>query len=356
MKSKSFSYSKLLIPILAVIAAMIIGIILILIEKASPVEAYRILLTSSFSSVMNFGETLIKAIPIGFTGLAVAWAYRGGTFNIGVEGQLLVGAAGGIAVALNCPGWPPAIVIPLSLLAGAAAGGIWGYIPAVLKARRNINEIISTIMLNYIGKYMVSWLINGPLQEAARHNPQTEAIDKAFYLPTLIPGTRVHWGLVVLIVICLVEFYVLFHSSAGYRLRVVGLNRDAAAYAGIGINRNIIIAMVVSGAIAGIGGTVEMLGMQHRLIDGFGSNYGFDGIAIALIGQLNPFGTLLAALLFGVLRTGANSMQRLAGVPTSVVEVIQGLIIFFVVCSAGIRLLSGRKRKTGPKAEGGKSA
>lgn len=353
MKTRTINYFKLLIPVLAVIAAMSIGVVLILIEKASPVEAYRILLTSSFSSTMNFGETLIKAIPIGFTGLAVAWAYRGGAFNIGVEGQLLMGAAGGIAIALRCPGLPPAIVIPLSIIAGAVVGGFWAYIPAVLKARRNINEVISTIMLNYIGKYLVSWLINGPLQEAARHNPQTEAIEKAFYLPTLIPGTRVHWGLALLVIVCVIEFYVLFYSSAGYRLRVVGLNKDAAAYAGICINRNIILAMVVSGAIAGIGGTVEMLGIQHRLIDGFGNNYGFDGIAIALIGQLNPFGTLLAALLFGVLRTGANSMQRLAGVPTSVVEVIQGLIIFFVVCSAGIRLFAGRK-KNRPRTDGGK--
>ena len=356
MRTKTFSYQKLLIPIFAVVAAMAIGVILILIEKASPVDAYRILLTSSFSSVMNLGETLIKAIPIGFTGLAVAWAYRGGTFNIGVEGQLLMGAAGGISIALCCSKLSPVIVIPLSILAGAVTGGLWAYIPAVLKARKNINEIISTIMLNYIGKYLVSWLINGPLQEAARHNPQTEAIDKAFYLPTLIPGTRVHWGLVLLLAVCIIEFYVLFYSSAGYRLRVVGLNKDAANYAGICINRNILIAMVVSGAIAGIGGTVEMLGLQHRLIDGFGSNYGFDGIAIALIGQLNPFGALLAALLFGILRTGANSMQRLAGAPTSVVEVIQGLIIFFVVCSAGVKLYVRKKRKGDLKPEGGEKA
>jgi simple sugar transport system permease protein len=173
MKAVRFSVRKALTPILAVVAALIVGLILILIEGASPTEAYRILLTSSFSSRMNFGETLIKAIPIGFTGLAVVWAYRGGVFNIGVEGQLLVGAAGGIAVALNCASLPAVIVIPLSLLAGAAAGGLWAYIPALLKAKKNINEIISTIMLNYIGKYFVSWLVNGPLQEAARHNPQT---------------------------------------------------------------------------------------------------------------------------------------------------------------------------------------
>lgn len=342
--SNTKSLNKLLISALAILISLSIGAILVIIEGANPIGAYGILFSSVFSSVTNFGEAIVKAMPISFTGLAVTVAYRCGTFNLGAEGQLMMGAVGGIWFALANPDLPVVVVIAGSILCGALCGALWSLLPAILKAKYGVNEIITTILMNYVGKYTVSWLINGPLQEESRANPQTEAIEKMFRLPILVAKTRIHLGTVILILIAVVLFYYLFYTANGFKMRAVGLNRDAADYSGISVNSNMVKAMLISGAIAGIGGAVEMLGVQFRLIEGFGAGYGFDGVAMALIGQLQPFGVLVASFIFGVLRTGANSMQRLAGIPTAVIDVIQALIIFFVVSAGSIELISNKKK------------
>lgn len=337
--------NKLLISILAVLASLAIGAVLIIIGGKNPLDAYAILFSSVFSNQVNFGEAVIKAVPIAFTGLAVVVAYRCGTFNLGAEGQLIVGAAGCIWFATRFSGLPTPVVILCCLLLGALAGALWGLVPGLLKARYGINEIITTILMNYIGTFLVSWLVNGPLQETVAHNPQTDAIEKFMRLPILVKTTRIHLGVVFLLLLSVIIYYYLFYTASGFRMRAVGLNREAAAYSGISIKRNVIKAMLISSAIAGLGGAVEILGVQFRLIDGFGAGYGFDGVAMALIGQLQPFGVLLTSLLFGVLRTGANSMQRLAGISASVIDVIQALIIFFVVSAGSIQLIRTRKHR-----------
>ena len=346
--------NKLLISVLAVLASLLIGAVLILIEGGEPISSYTVLFSSVFSNPVNFGEAVVKALPIAFTGLAVVVAYRCGTFNLGAEGQLLLGAAGCIWFATRFSSQlPPPLVIVCCLMIGAVMGALWSLVPGVLKARFGINEIITTILMNYIGTYLVSWLVNGPLQESSHHNPQTDAIEKVCRLPILVRTTRIHLGVILLVVLSVIIYYYLFYTAGGFRMRAVGLNRDAAACNGISIRTNVLKAMLISGAIAGFGGAVEILGVQFRLIDGFGAGYGFDGVAMALIGQLQPFGVLLVSMLFGILRTGANSMQRLAGIPVSVIDVIQALIIFFVVSAGSIRLIRERKTKNEKKEDVG---
>lgn len=336
--------NKLLISILAVVISLALGAVLIVAEGHDPLEAYGILFSSVFSNKVNFGEAVIKAVPIAFTGLAVVVAYRCGTFNLGAEGQLLLGAAGCIWFATRFSHLPTPLLILCCILLGALCGALWGLVPGLLKAWYGINEIITTILMNYVGTFLVSWLVNGPLQEAAGANPQTDAIEKFQRLPILVKSTRIHLGVVFLIILSFLIYYYLFYTAGGFQMRAVGLNREAAECSGISIRTNIIKAMLFSSAVAGIGGAVEILGVQFRLIEGFGSGYGFDGVAMALIGQLQPFGVLLTSLLFGILRTGANSMQRLAGIPASVIDVIQALIIFFVVSAGSIQLLRRRKK------------
>ncbi|MCI6256594.1 MAG: ABC transporter permease [Clostridiales bacterium] len=349
--NKRKGLDKLLISVLAVLISLALGAVLIVAEGHNPLEAYAILFSSVFSNKVNFGEAVIKAVPIAFTGLAVVVAYRCGTFNLGAEGQLLLGAAGCIWFATRFSFLPVPVVIGICLLLGALCGALWGLVPGLLKARYGINEIITTILMNYVGSYLVSWLVNGPLQEQAGANPQSDAIEKFLRLPILVKTTRIHLGVVILILLSAAVYYYLFYTAGGFRMRAVGLNREAAECSGISIRTNVIKAMLFSSAIAGLGGAVEILGVQFRLIDGFGSGYGFDGVAMALIGQLQPFGVLLTSMLFGILRTGANSMQRLAGIPASVIDVIQALIIFFVVSAGSIQLLHGRKRKTAKAAK-----
>ncbi len=343
-KLDSVKADKLVLPILAVLAALVVGSVLILLDGGAPLEAYAVLFSSVFKNPVNFGEAVAKAVPIAFTGLAVTFAYRCGVFNIGAEGQLLVGATCSVAMALAFPEMPAIPMIVLCILAGMAGGALWALLPALVKATRGVNEVITTILMNYIATLLVSWLINGPLQEAAGSNPQTDAIEKAFHLPILVKTTRIHLGAVLVLVVAVAMFYYLFYTAPGFKMRAVGLNREAAAYGGISINRTLIQSMMVSGAIAGMGGAVEMLGIQFRMVSAFGAGYGFDGISMALIGQLHPFGVMLTSLLFGVLRTGANSMQRLVGIPTSVVDVIQALIIFFVIGAGTLRFFSRRKK------------
>lgn len=342
--------NKLIISLLAFFFSLAIGAVLIAIGGENPIDCYYILFSSVLKNAVNFGEAIAKAVPIAFTGLAVVVAYRCGTFNLGAEGQLLLGATGCIWFATTFTGLPAPMLILCSMLVGMIVGALWGLIPAILKAYYGINEIITTILMNYIGLYLVSWLVNGPIQEEVARNPQTDAIETIYRLPILVDTTRIHLGAIFVVVVAIIVYYYLFYTANGFRMRTVGLNREAAAYSGISIHKNVVKAMLISGAIAGLGGAVEILGIQFRLIEGFGDGYGFDGVAMALIGQLHPFGVLLTSLLFGILRTGASSMQRLAGVPTAVIDIIQALIIFFVVSASTVQLLR-QKKKTAPKEE-----
>lgn len=325
---------KIFIPVISVLFAFIVGAILIAAIGGSPGEAFTYLFKGALGNSTNFGKTLIKATPLIFTGLAATFAYRCGVFNLGAEGQLVVGAVTSIWISITVKSISGVPLLILSLVLGAIAGGIWGAIPGILKITRGLNEMIVSIMLNYVAVLFMSYLYTGPLREGSV--PQTEAVSDSLKLGRIFEGSNIHVGFIIAIVLAIIIYYFLFYTSKGFKLRAVGMNDTASMYNGFSVKKYMLMSFIVSGAVAGIGGSVELHGMQYRLMSGFGSGYGFDGVAIALIGQLNPIGTVLVAYLFAVLRTGANTMQVGTGMPTAVIDIIQALVIVFAVAGSAV--------------------
>lgn len=325
---------KIIVPIIAVACSFLVGAILMLSIGGNPAEAFSYLLKGAFGTPANIGETFVKATPLIFTGLAATFAYKCGVFNLGAEGQFVMGAVVSIWFATTTTAISGIPLIICSLLLGALAGGIWGSIPGILKITRGLNEMIVSIMLNYVAILFMGYLYSGPLREGSV--PQTAAVDDTLKLGRILSGTRAHAGIIIALIITLLIYYFLFYTSKGFKLRAVGLNPTASKFNGFPVNKFMLAAFIVSGAIAGLGGSVELHGTQFRLLSGFGTGYGFDGVAIALIGQLNPIGTVLVAYLFAVLRTGATTMQVGTGMPTSVVDIIQALVIVFAVAGSAM--------------------
>ncbi len=323
------------LPVWAVLIAFLVGSLVIVSAGAHPVEAYTALVRGAVGNRGLIATTLVKSIPLMLGGLAVVLAFRASVFNIGVEGQIYMGAL--LAVLAGTTLHLPALLhVPLVMLTGMAGGFLWSAIPGYLKATRGFNEVVVTIFMNYIAVAIVSYLVHGPMRESG-WNYQSRAVDVTARLPIILPRTSLHLGLVVALVMAGVVYVVLFHSTLGYQLRMVGLNGDAARYSGIKVTRVMVISLALSGALAGLAGAVEISGVQFRLLEGFSPGWGFDSIAVALVGQLHPFGTLVAAVFFGALRTGANSMQTAVGLPVVVVYVIQGLTVLFMMIGTAIQ-------------------
>jgi ABC-type uncharacterized transport system permease subunit len=326
----------LLSPVWAVAAAFGVGAIALSFANISPLVAYGALFDGAFGNVSAIGLTLQKSTPLILTGLGVAIALRCNLFNIGAEGQLHIGALFGTVVALYVKGLPPVFHVSLALIAAFAGGAIWGAIPGYLKAARGLSEIITTIMLNYIAFWFVSYLVHGPLQEPAGYYPQSELVPQSSFLPIFWAEGRLHAGFLVAAGLAVCAYVLLFHTTLGFRIRAVGAGLDAARHAGIAPVRNMVIAMTISGGLAGLAGINEILGVQHRLSDFFSPGYGFDAIAVALLGNTHPVGVVLAAVFFGALRSGSNMMQRSVAVPSAVAEFIQGLTVLFVVIAGAL--------------------
>jgi len=333
------SVPEMAIPVLAVLTALAIGAILIWATGASVLKAYQGLLEGAVGSVRAITETLVIATPYTLAGLAVALASRCGLFNIGAEGQFNMGALFSVAVAVNVKGLPTIIHLPLSLLAGALGGALWGAIPGFLKAKLGAHEVTNSIMLNYIAVKTMDYMVKNPLRDKAASIPRTAFILKSATLPRLLANYRVHAGLLVAIVMILVVYWLLWKTTLGFEIRTVGANPDAAKYAGMSVTRNFILAMFLSGALAGLAGTGEVLGTNLNLPASFVSGYGFDSIAIALLAKSHPFGILPAALLWAGLRNGAGLMQVRAGVSIDLINIVQGLVIVFITADEIIRLL-----------------
>lgn len=327
-------FLNLLLPIIAVLGSFLIGSILLLLLDINPVEAYSALIRGAFGTQRLIITTLLKSIPLIFAGLAVTLAYRGGVFNIGAEGQLYVGALfavwAGTVLILPYP-WH----LLVALLLGIVGGMLWGAIPGYLKASRGMNEIIVTILMNYIAIFTASYFVHGPLKEEG-WNTQTPAVAESAQLPIIWEGTRLHAGFLLALLCVLAVYILLFHTTLGYRIRMVGTNIEAARYAGVKTTTVMALTMALSGGLAGLAGTTELLGVQYRLIDNFSPGWGFDAIAVALVGRLHPLGALLAALFFGALRNGANSMQTAVRVDVVVVYILQGLAIIFLIAGASV--------------------
>lgn len=321
------------VPLCSVLCAFVIGAIIIAGLGANPTEAVTYLFKGAFGTPANIASTLVKATPLIFTGLCACFAYKCGVFNLGGEGQFLMGsiAACWVGTTWGMEGFSATV---LCLAMGAIVGGLWGAIPGILKVKRGLSEIIVSIMLNYVAVLFMGLLYTSVLRDG--NVPQTAAIPDATQLQRITPDLRVTWGIVIALVVAVMVHYFLFSTSKGFQLRAVGMNMTAAQFNGFAVNRYIMLSFVVSGAIAGLGGSVELLGTQYRLISGYGSGYGFDGVAMALIAQLNPLATVLVAYFFAVLRTGANTMQAGTGVPTSVIDIIQALVIVFAVAGTAL--------------------
>ncbi|MEL7610199.1 MAG: ABC transporter permease [Bacillota bacterium] len=320
------------IQIVAIVAALLLVALLLFALGLDVPEAFGALLAGSFGSASAIGETIVKMTPLIFTGLSFALASRCGLINIGGEGQLYVGGLCATVVGLYLH-LPAPLHILFAVLAGFVGGALWGMLAAALKVRFGASELITTIMLNYIGNYLVNYLVTGPMIEVKGNQPQTALVDVTAQFPRLISGTRIHLGIVIAI-LCIVIYYIfLWHTKTGFQTRVVGLNPNAAKYAGINNNRRTLMAMFIAGGFSGLAGVVEILGIQLRLYQDFSPGYGFDGIAVALLGQNSPIGILFSALLFGAMRAGSNQMQIRASVPVALVYVFQAIVIVLVIAS-----------------------
>jgi ABC-type uncharacterized transport system permease subunit len=328
-----------LVPLAAVLAALLLGALLLLFLGKDPLVAYGAMFRGAFGSVSGLTQTLAKATPLMFVALGVTIAFRARVINIGAEGQLVVGALAATAFALALRGWPGWLLLPLTILVGALAGGLWGLAPGLLKARLAVNEILSTVMMNAIATQLMNYLLRGPMLdpaqiEAGTNIPQSAALPQHVWIARLVPRTLFHWGFFLAIVLAVLVLALLWRTSLGYRIRAVGHSPAASRYAGIPVARIVALALALGGAFAGLAGAVEVMGVHHRIVEGVSGGYGFNGIVVALFGRLHPLGVIPAALLFGGLLVGADQMQRTVQVPAALITVLNGLVVLMVVSSS----------------------
>jgi ABC-type uncharacterized transport system permease subunit len=337
---------SLLVPLLAVLTALILGALIILAAGGNPIFAYIGLFQGAFGSVKALSETAVWATPYIFAGLAVALAFKGGLFNIGAEGQLAFGAVAAALIGYALPGWlgvdlPAIIHIPLAVGLGALAGALWAAIAGALKAYTGAHEVINTIMMNYIALNITQFLLNGPMKNPDPKNlsAATPEIAASARIPPIFPGLRVHWGFVFALLVAAVVWWLLWKTTLGFEIRTVGMNPDAARYAGINVKRILIMTMFLSGLLAGMAGAVEVTVLNYRHELNFSLGYGFDSIAIALLGKTHPLGVVIAAIFFGAMKNGGTRMQFLSQIPVDIISVIQGLILLLVAADAIIRYI-----------------
>jgi simple sugar transport system permease protein len=350
---------EMAVPILAILTALILGGLIIMLTSGDfgrlasgtplgelkVVQAYIGLIKGAFGSPQAIATTLVKATPYIFAGLAVALAFKCGLFNIGAEGQIALGALCSAFVGYSLQGVPIWIHLPLTLSAGVVGGALWGALPGALKAYTGAHEVITTIMFNYLALQFVQLMLSGPMKDK---NPsivvsQTPKLPQSAWLPMLIPNLGLHSGVILALAVAALIWFFLWKTTWGFEIRTVGANPNAARYAGISVARNIILAMAISGGLAGLGGAVEVTGVDLQgtryLALGFSSGYGFDAIAVALLGRSHPAGVVAAALLFGALRAGTRQMQSASEIPGDIISVIQGLILLFVAADAIVRYI-----------------
>jgi len=343
MKKEWFSkLFNVLMPVFATLAALAVGAVVLLFLGVNPFQAYGALLEGAFGSPNAMAETLVKATPLLLVGLGICIAFRGNVINIGGEGQMIIGAIFATILGLAFTGLPGWLMIPLAMLMGFIGGAFWGAIPGFLKAYFNVNEILSTIMMNAIAVQIMNFLLRGPMidpaqLELASKIPQTARLLEAFRLPRLAP-TRLHLGFLFAVILAFLVYIFLWKTTLGYRIRAVGQSHHAARYAGINVKKNIVLALLLSGAFAGLAGAIQVYGVNYRMItdgsaSGFTGSAGFNGIVAALFGQLHPIGTIPASIFFGALLVGANKMQRVMQVPSALITTLNGLVVIFVVSS-----------------------
>lgn len=345
MKSTKLQpFIGLIIPLCAVLLALMIGAIMLLSLGANPLSGYGTMFSAAFGSLEGFSETTVKSIPLLLVGVGICIAFRANVINIGGEGQMVMGALLATSAALTFPELPSLLLIPIILMAGAIGGAFWGAIAGALKAYFNVSEILSTIMLNIVAVQFMNFLLRGLMIDPAEivrgtGIPQTMRLSENADLPILLEGMRMHLGVLVALLVAVGAYFLLWRTSMGFRLRSVGYNPDASRYAGISVPKNVTAALAFSGAMAGIAGAILVFGSEsHRMVTdggstGFTGSAGFNGIVVALLAGLHPLWSIPSALLFGGMLVGANALQRAAQVPSALIIALNGLIVVFVVSS-----------------------
>lgn len=331
VKPSRNSIIRTLIPMGTALLAFVVTAFLLIYGGFDPLEAYGLLLQGSVGGVREIGETLVRSTSLILTGLAVGFAFRCRLWNIGAEGQLYFGAIGAVVIALTAVGQIPVFGVIIAIIFGAIFGGAWAAIAGLLKSRLGVNEIIVTIMLNFIAILFVDFLVRGGPLQAVGFEPQTELIPITAQLPILIEGTRLHAGFLLAIGAAILVFLILFKSKLGFSLRATGVNPKAASYAGIDIKKSILITIIISGAIAGVAGAALVQGVNDRLLPHISPGYGFIAIVIALLGREHPLGIVFVAVFFGALMTGANLMYQTMGIPVAIAGTLQALVLIFAL-------------------------
>ena len=348
-------WSAIALPAVSIGLALIVGAVVILLSQLVvdepfdpflPLTAYAALVKGSVGSVDAIVSTLVTTTPLILGGLAVGLAFKAGLFNIGAQGQFLLGALGAVTIGVALNEAPPVVAVPAALLAGMIAGALWGFIPGALKALSGAHEVVTTIMLNFIAVGVIAWAVSGPLDQAGSPSPITAAVGNAA-LPILI-GRNGHAGILLAAAAVAIIWWLLFRTTRGFEIRTVGANPDAARYAGMRPRFITVLSMSIAGSLAGLAGAVVVLGVTHHMTASFGTTVGFDSIAVALLGASNPIGIVFSALLFGAMRTGAQLMQIEALIPRELVDVLQATILLFLIATPLVtRILGRRGAKTG---------
>lgn len=353
-------WSVAAVPIVVTVLSVLLGAVIIVFSEllvpghkfdlGLPLVAYSALLNGAFGSPDSIISTLVYSTPLVFGGLAVGFGFKAGLFNIGAQGQFLVGALGAVMAGVALAGAPAPIAISLSVLAGFVAGGIWGFVPGFLKAVSGAHEVVSTIMLNYVAVQLLAALVSGPLKVPRSPSPVTFDVGNAAF--PIILGRNGHLGIVLALLAALFVWWLLYRTTWGFEVRAVGANPDAARYAGMRPKLITIATMTFSGALAGLAGSSVLLGVTHSMTSSFGTTVGFDSIAVALLARSNPLVIVPAALLFGGMRAGAGLMQIKAQIPVELVDVLQATILLFLVSSPVLRrVLRAGSRHAGPTGD-----
>lgn len=343
VRTRRFDFSGLffnaLLPLTGMLVALLIGAVMLLFLKVNPLTAYAQLVNGAFGSVSGLTQTLVKATPLLLVGLGICIAFRASVINIGGEGQIIVGALAATWFPLTFRTWPGWLLIPSTLLVGFAAGAAWGFIPGILKARLRVNEILTTVMMNAVALQLMNLLVRSVLMDpagitAGTYLAQSERLPEQAWLTRLVPQTLLNTGSLIAVALAILVYIFLWRTTIGYRIRAVGYNPEASRFSGINVPFNQALSLTLAGGFAGIAGAIEVMGVQHRLLEGITSGYGFSGIVAALFGGLHPLGTIPASILFGGLLVGGDKMQRAVQVPNSLIDAILGLVVLFVVGSA----------------------
>ena len=325
------AWLRILSPFIAILITFLLSSILLGISGVNPFQAYYYFLIDPLSSQSSAIEVLVKATPLLFTGVAVAIAFSSGYWNIGAEGQMIAGTIAGAGLGMAIHDWSPFASIPLMTLGGFIAGALWALIPALLKVKLAVDEIVTTLLLNSVITYVVSYLLNGPWRNPDSGWPQSAEIDASAHFIRLIPRSRLHIGFLIALLVIGLIWFMLNRTALGYSMRAAGKGKEAARFAGLPVNRTVLITALLSGGIAGIAGASEVAGIHFHLVDSISGGMGYTGVIVATLSSLNPLAVIPSSLFIGLIDTGAQSLRRAMGVPIHMGDVVQALLLLVIL-------------------------